>query len=914
MGAGFGIVHKSPHGGKMVYSIRCDFKAMNNKAEYEALIIGMNMAHDLGATGLHVKSDTLLVINQMNGEFEAKESKMTAYLKVAKAKSEVFQHFSITQIPMDQNTQADALANLGTMALQGTQDHVVAQMNMELTAARARIDALIAQARQAAETIEHLRNQSGYHVMGTMNAYTGTWNVPPPLPNYPRPPPVNPVTFVIPTMPMTSIPFNRYVSDSSRQTSFNGSGYVPLGVPSGVPIDPVAQRLKILEVQNERVLSMLAKLSGAAVPVDVEPRVTDPTEHVAQYKQLMWTVSIPHQFQFGATLTGAALQWLINLKPKTIGSFAELVNHFSQQFASSRKMEKQTSDLYYVVQKNGESIRDYFNRFNAEMTGIQNCDVKTTIEAYKQGLDDSLGLYLDLTKYPPETFEDVRARTLAHMRVEDDLVFRNKHSSDRKGLAKDVVTSLKQLQQNIRWPKKSDKDNDNKDKKMKDMRPTSPEHAKVINCITGGSDLCGTTYSAAKRHASRGPDDRPIPKEARSKEDAELEAMPLMFNQSDLEDVHQKHHDGLIIQLSIGNCLTKRILVDGGSSANIIFFDAVKAMGIDKSEITRRSTTFIGFNGGATNTTGEITLLVYAKGINRQTKFNVVDCSSAYNVILGRPWIHDMNVIPSTYHQTLKIPTQWGVQEIKGERKSQDVPGIDDDYRLEAVVLNQDNPDQMVYMLVKLKHTDDHIGHLKQSFDILREYKMKCHLFYNVLRKNKGFEWTDKHEEALQQLKEYMTSPPFLSKPEKGKVLQLYLAVSVNSVSAVLTRETDGRQLPIYYVSKTLLDAETSPELEEAMMSNELIVATLHDTTWTLDVDGSSNIRGTSLGVILQSPQGGKIVYSIRCDFKETNNEAEYEALIARIKIAHDLGETHLHVRSESSLVHLIKRRSTVSQ
>ncbi|KAI3719984.1 hypothetical protein L6452_20891 [Arctium lappa] len=290
------------------------------------------------------------------------------------------------------------------MSFQRTQDHVVAQMNMELTAACARIDALTAQARQAAETIEHLRSQSGNNVTGTTNAYTGAYNVPPPLPIYPRPPPVNPATFVIPTMPMTSMPFNGYASDSSQQTNFNGSGYVPLGVPGGIPMDPVAQRLKFLEEQNERVLSMLAKLLGAAVPVDVEPRigfqaspfvdeialvdipkkysiptfspkysgVTDPTEHVAQYKQLMWTISIPHQFQevcmcksFGATLTGAALQWLINLKPKTIGSFAELVNQFSQQFASSRKMEKQTSDLYYVVQKNGESIRDYFNRFNA---------------------------------------------------------------------------------------------------------------------------------------------------------------------------------------------------------------------------------------------------------------------------------------------------------------------------------------------------------------------------------------------------------------------------------------------------------------------------------------------------------------------------------------------------------------------
>ena len=38
-----------------------------------------------------------------------------------------------------------------------------------------------------------------------------------------------------------------------------------------------------------------------------------------------------------------------------------------------------------------------------------NCDVKTTIEVYKRGLDDSSALYFDLTKYPPENFKDVRA-------------------------------------------------------------------------------------------------------------------------------------------------------------------------------------------------------------------------------------------------------------------------------------------------------------------------------------------------------------------------------------------------------------------------------------------------------------------------------------------------------------------------
>lgn len=79
---------------------------------------------------------------------------------------------------------------------------------------------------------------------------------------------------------------------------------------------------------------------------------------------------------------------------------------------------------------------------------------------------------------------------------------------------------------------------------VNDARPPSPTYAKVVNCITGGSDVCGLTYSAAKRHASRGSNDQPIPKLARPKEDLEMEAMQITFDQDDLDDAYQKHHDG----------------------------------------------------------------------------------------------------------------------------------------------------------------------------------------------------------------------------------------------------------------------------------------------------------------------------------------------------------------------------------
>ncbi|XP_074292792.1 uncharacterized protein LOC141619675 [Silene latifolia] len=87
--------------------------ATNNKAEYEALILGMQMALDLNVRRLQVYSDSMLIINHVNDAYAAKDSRMIAYLKVAKGLKQKFKDFKIVQIPKDQSVEADALATLG---------------------------------------------------------------------------------------------------------------------------------------------------------------------------------------------------------------------------------------------------------------------------------------------------------------------------------------------------------------------------------------------------------------------------------------------------------------------------------------------------------------------------------------------------------------------------------------------------------------------------------------------------------------------------------------------------------------------------------------------------------------------------------------------------------------------------------
>ncbi|MCH96604.1 gag-pol polyprotein, partial [Trifolium medium] len=71
---------------------------------------------------------------------------------------------------------------------------------------------------------------------------------------------------------------------------------------------------------------------------------------------------------------------------------------------------------------------------------------------------------------------------------------------------------------------------------------------------------------------------------------------------------------------------------------------------------------------------------------------------------------------------------------------------------------------------------------------------------------------------------------------------------------------------------------------------------------WTLSVDGSSNLRGSGARVVLEGPDGVLIEQSLRFAFKASNNQAEYEALIAGMKLAKEMEVKELRAKSDSQL------------
>ena len=94
-----------------------------------------------------------------------------------------------------------------------------------------------------------------------------------------------------------------------------------------------------------------------------------------------------------------------------------------------------------------------------------------------------------------------------------------------------------------------------------------------------------------------------------------------------------------------------------------------------------------------------------------------------------------------------------------------------------------------------------------------------CRPFFFLLHKWKRFEWTEECAVVFQQLKEYLSRLPIMSSPEVDEVLFAYLAVAPHAVSFVLIREDNGVQRPVYYVSKSLHEAEVRYlSLEKAIL------------------------------------------------------------------------------------------------
>ncbi|GFS37725.1 hypothetical protein Acr_00g0053660 [Actinidia rufa] len=404
-----------------------------------------------------------------------------------------------------------------------------------------------------------------------------------------------------------------------------------------------------------------------------------------------------------------------------------LTESFVARFVINTKAPKAVSSLLTLKKGRNESIRNYSKRYWEIYNEIEECSEEMAVASYKLRLSSGDRLWENLTLDPPTGLRDLMSRVEMFARLEDDiresekakvklgraeaLVKRRKDESNpyemraRQGINVVFKEPIYKLLDRIRdkpyfkkpEPMGEQLVHDGHLKEFVDDEKTWAKAAEVEANKRPGrvreeteeaadaedEDLpLGTIYMIG------GPNDPNLESKIRSKirmikqmhevlsvqpltkkiKTAETEGDCVTFSRADLERVQHPHSDPLVVQLRIGGYDVKRILVDTGSSVEVMNYNLFKQLKIPQDQLKPARAPLVGFNAQAHWPLGTVSLKTRAGSQELMTEFVVVDIPSPYNAIVGRDWLHRMKGVAFTLHQAIKFLTPRGEKAIYGDQ------------------------------------------------------------------------------------------------------------------------------------------------------------------------------------------------------------------------------------------------------
>src|SRR5664279_3910716 len=244
--------------------------------------------------------------------------------------------------------------------------------------------------------------------------------------------------------------------------------------------------------------------------------------------------------------------------------------------------------------------------------------------------------------------------------------FYKKHTWRYNGRARDFNRKIpyRGEVENRRPPREPRRDDIGESRQQ--VRPTSP----VINMISGGNV-----------HAVRGPVPRrkakPYPTvlvaDVRTDRKRPRAEEVISFSDKDQRDIIGPHDDPIVLTLKVGTHRVKRIMIDTGSSADILYLSAFEKMGVRPELLQKVVAPLIGFTGDTLRPKGMVQLKVAfgtsPKVVEVMVDFLVVDAPSAYKAILGRGTLNRIGAIVCSPHLKVKFYTDHGIGEECGQQK-----------------------------------------------------------------------------------------------------------------------------------------------------------------------------------------------------------------------------------------------------
>ncbi|KAK3001621.1 hypothetical protein RJ639_020965 [Escallonia herrerae] len=385
----------------------------------------------------------------------------------------------------------------------------------------------------------------------------------------------------------------------------------------------------------------------------------DPGEHVYQFETNMLLLQVLDAVMcraFLTTLRKAAHAWFKSIQLRSVHFFAQLLDLFQKHFVSSHSRRKNSASLLNVVQEKNESLACFLGRFNAATLEIDNLDESVKYTAFLRGLQSISKFAFSVNKSPPD-----KMRSRPNKRNKDlGCQYHNDHghTTDNCGSLKRAIEAL------IKWGQLrkfiAHKDGRQQTPPEVEEREDREEHVGTINTISGGLAVGGSSGKSRKAYTR----EVCITSQNPSKKQKIAPVPTISFFDEDLKDVKTSHDDPLVITIKAENFEVKRVLVDNGSFAEILFYNTFRKMNILTDRLQKMDSPLYGFSNHSVVVEGIIALPV-AIGIpltqaNLMLDFMVVKVPFVYNAILGRPALNQLQAVVSTYHLKMKFSTEMG--------------------------------------------------------------------------------------------------------------------------------------------------------------------------------------------------------------------------------------------------------------
>ncbi|XP_057740512.1 uncharacterized protein LOC130957685 [Arachis stenosperma] len=192
--------------------------------------------------------------------------------------------------------------------------------------------------------------------------------------------------------------------------------------------------------------------------------------------------------------------------------------------------------------------------------------------------------------------------------------------------------------------------------KDKEKAPAQPRG--IIHCISGGYAGGGNTSSARKRTYRAMlalADTTHNPQQTQELPEVTFRSTDFICKDANLDDP-------VVISIQLGDLIVRNVLLDPGSSADVLFFTTFEKMKLSTNILQPSIGDLVGFSGERVPVMGSVwlqaTLGEQPLSKTQDIQFLVVDCFSSYNLILGRPFLNKFAAIVSTVHLCVKFPVQ----------------------------------------------------------------------------------------------------------------------------------------------------------------------------------------------------------------------------------------------------------------